>query len=70
MLAADAGSQPRPPEPTLALGVQNLLVRHFPDHAVTAFKARRALCKLTGRLISMALAIVEARARLASSLLK
>ena len=44
----------------LRLGVQNLLIRHTPHHPVADLECRRHLRKLTGRLISMALAIVEA----------
>ena len=52
----------------LGLGVEDLLVGHFAHHAVAARpSARRHLFRFTGRLISMALAIVEARRSLASS---
>ena len=46
----------------LGLGVEDLLVGHFADHAVAHTPAPGGIsCRLTGRLISMALAMVEAR---------
>ena len=60
-LAAEAGSQPRPPAPTLALASSmswSLASRTTPPQRSNA---RSALARLTGRLISMALAMVLAR---------
>ena len=45
----------------LGLGIENFLVGHFPHYAVAPFSARMHLVRFTGRLISMALAMVDAR---------
>ena len=66
-LAADAGSQPRPPAPTFALASRiswSVASRTTPPQRSSA---RSAFGRFTGRLISMALAIVSARGSLASS---
>ena len=60
-LAALAGSQPKPPAPTWALASRiswSVTSRTTP---LQTSRARRHLSRFTGRLISMALAIVEAR---------
>jgi len=61
-LAAEAGSQPRAAGPYLRLGVEDLLVGHFPDHAAATVErpATPSIGSPAG-LISMALAIVAAR---------
>ena len=59
-LAALAGSQPRPPAPTLALASRiswSVTCRTTPSQTS---RARRHFLRFTGRLISMAEAIVEA----------
>src|SRR6516165_5081943 len=59
-LAAEAGSQPKPPAPTLAFASSiswSVTWRTTPLHQSSA---RSALVKLTGRLISIALANVGA----------
>ena len=45
----------------LGLGVEDFLVGDFADHAVAPFQGAEHLVRFTGRLISMALAMVEAR---------
>ena len=45
----------------LGLGVENFLVAHLPHDAVAVLRAPAGTCRrFTGRLISMALAMVEA----------
>ena len=69
--ASDTGGRrrlaPQAAASDLCLGIQDFLIRDFANHASAVVERRSALSRFTGRLISIALAIVAARAPRESS---